>query len=96
MYFAGDAEVHSFAGRHRNAHRRIGDADLNRAPAPTHCKRHAAPGWWQSRIQADRFAGKVETCEAADDCQPDAPQPSDAYAAGTVGVQFKVCGCGFT
>ena len=49
MCSAGDADVHSFAVRHRDAHRRIGDADLNRAPAPTHCKRHAAPGWWQAR-----------------------------------------------
>ena len=41
-------------------------------------------------IQADHFAGKVETCEAEHDRLPDSPQPGDPYAAGAVRVELKV------
>ena len=88
MCYAGYADVHSFAVRHRDTYSRIGNADLNRAPTPTYCKRHAAPGWRQARIQADRFTGKFETGEAEYHCLPYSTQPGDPYAAGAVRVEF--------
>ena len=63
-----------------------------RPTLPVRGEGHAAPCGWQTRVQTQHVAAVIDTGEAEDHRLPQPAQAGDAYSAGAVRVEFKICG----